>query len=104
MAAYTLFDIWQVTDQDAFGLYASEVMAAAKLFGGVHLVASGAPAALDGQCIPRFVVLIEFPSREKAAAWYSSDLYAPLKKLRHASAESFFIVFSGLDEKNESTS
>jgi hypothetical protein len=39
--------------------------------------------------------MIEFPSLERAHAWYSSELYAPLRDLRHAASTSDAVFFDG---------
>ena len=41
-------------------------------------------------------VLIEFPSKELARAWYESDEYQALVGLRHRSATSNLVIVSGL--------
>ncbi|MBV8348146.1 MAG: DUF1330 domain-containing protein [Mycolicibacterium sp.] len=41
-------------------------------------------------------VLIEFPSKELARAWYESDEYQAVVGLRHRSATSNLVIVSGL--------
>jgi len=41
-------------------------------------------------------VLIEFPSKELARAWYESDEYQAMAGLRHSSATSNLVIVSGL--------
>ena len=43
-------------------------------------------------------VLIEFPSREIARAWYESDEYQAVVGLRHRSAKSNLVIVSGYPE------
>jgi uncharacterized protein (DUF1330 family) len=43
-------------------------------------------------------VLIEFPSKERARAWYESDEYQAVAGLRHNSATSNLVMVSGLPE------
>ena len=40
-------------------------------------------------------VLIEFPSKELARAWYESDEYQAVVGLRHGSATSNLVIASG---------
>ena len=40
-------------------------------------------------------VLIEFPSKERAQAWYASDEYQAVVRLRHNSATSNLVIVSG---------
>jgi uncharacterized protein (DUF1330 family) len=46
--------------------------------------------------IPSFLVIIEFPSLEKAYEWYNSDDYTELKALRLAAAESIAVFIEGM--------
>jgi uncharacterized protein (DUF1330 family) len=41
-------------------------------------------------------VVIEFPSKELARAWYESDEYQAVAGLRHGSATSNLVIVSGL--------
>jgi uncharacterized protein (DUF1330 family) len=41
-------------------------------------------------------VLVEFPSKELARAWYESDEYQAVVGLRHRSATSNLVIISGL--------
>ncbi|GAA4724214.1 DUF1330 domain-containing protein [Nocardioides endophyticus] len=96
MTGYVLFDVQNVLDEEAFKNYESQVVATTAQFDGVYRVVSGDARALEGSWDPRFVVLIEFPSREKAEEWYGSEAYAPLKKIRQSSADCIGVIFSGV--------
>jgi uncharacterized protein (DUF1330 family) len=104
MTAYVLFDIREITDQETFELYKSQVLPTTQQYDGAYRVVSGAPRTLEGEWDPKFVVLIEFPSRERAEEWYDSDAYTSIRKLRQSSADSIGVMLSGVDETNESTS
>jgi uncharacterized protein (DUF1330 family) len=41
------------------------------------------------------LVLIRFPTAERALAWYGSDEYAPLHHIREQSARTKMIFFEG---------
>jgi uncharacterized protein (DUF1330 family) len=47
-------------------------------------VVSDSPETVEGDWRPGRVVVLEFPSREDALAWYHSPEYAEIKKLRFA--------------------
>jgi uncharacterized protein (DUF1330 family) len=103
MTAYVLFDIQNVSDEETFKRYESQVMATTAQFDGVYRVVSGDARALEGSWDPRFVVLLEFPSRARAEEWYDSDAYAPLKKLRQSSTDCIGVILSGTDETMRSS-
>ena len=50
--------------------------------GAKLLLASPNPTVLEGEWEPTWTVVIEFPDRATALRWYSSEEYAPLKRLR----------------------
>lgn len=61
-------------------------------FGAMRVLASKAGwlEVLEGDPVDT-VVLMRFPSREEAMAWYQSDVYVEARKIRQAAAE--FNVF-----------
>jgi uncharacterized protein (DUF1330 family) len=54
------------------------------------------PVSLEGDPF-RAVVLIEFPDRDTAEAWYNSEEYRPLRELRMKAAPGRAILFEGRD-------
>jgi uncharacterized protein (DUF1330 family) len=64
-----------VTNPEAYAVYASQVPQTIAAFGGKYLVRGGHATQLEGQAQGERNVVIEFPSREIAEAWYNSDAY-----------------------------
>jgi uncharacterized protein (DUF1330 family) len=54
-------------------------------YGGKTLGA-GPVRAVEGEWHPPRVVLVEFPNMDSLQAWYRSEEYAPLLRLRHEGA------------------
>jgi uncharacterized protein (DUF1330 family) len=52
---------------------------------------------LEGSWSATRTVLVEFPSREEAKAWYDSDAYQTLAQHRFASSAADIILIQGLD-------
>lgn len=92
MATYCLFDNLEITDPDALAEYASRAAATVEQYGGLYLLIGGDFERKEGTWEPTFPVLIEFPDRASADAWYDSPEYAPLKALRQGSGR-FNAVF-----------
>jgi len=42
------------------------------------------------------MVVVEFPDKAAALAWYESDMYRPLRELRQASAEAVILLAEGV--------
>jgi len=95
MAAYIVVDV-TVTDPATFETYRQQVPETLVPFGGRFLVRGGATETLEGAWAPRRVVVLEFPDRERAKAWWSSPAYAGPKALRQASARTEMILVDGV--------
>jgi len=59
--------------------------------GGRTLVANE-PRVLEGDWNPRRVVVIEFPTMDALQAWYKSEEYAPLIRIRNEGAKTRMIA------------
>lgn len=70
-----------ITNPDAYAAYAAEVPQTIATFGGKYLVRGGQATQVEGQSPGDRHVVIEFPSRDAAEAWYSSDAYQAI--IRH---------------------
>ena len=87
-----------VTVADPEAYRASGYMAMAEdsvtTFGGRFMVRGGDPLALEGEAPGERIVILEFPSREQAAAFHASAHYAPAITLRQSLADSRLILLS----------
>lgn len=95
MAAYLIADI-EVTDAAAFEAYRQAVVATIAARGGRYLVRGGAVDVAEGDWQPKRLVILEFPTREAALAWYRSADYAPLLALRGRAARSNVVFVDGV--------
>lgn len=66
-------------------------------FGGRFLVRGGDAAALEGPALTERVVVLEFPTRDDAAAFHASEMYAPALALRQSFATSRLTLLSGYE-------
>jgi uncharacterized protein (DUF1330 family) len=95
MVAYVIVDI-EVTDSVAFERYKNAITANIAAFGGRYLARGGATEVLEGNWIPKRLVILEFPNMARLKEWYHSPEYAPLLDLRKASASSNLVVTDGI--------
>jgi uncharacterized protein (DUF1330 family) len=95
MAAYVIAQV-EITDPQAFERYRAEVPATLTAFGGRFIVRGGASEMLEGDWQPKRLVIIEFPDRATAKAWWSSQAYAAPKALRQRSAHTELIIIDGV--------
>ena len=92
MAAYVVAQI-EVTDRAAYDEYRKGVQATVAAHGGRFLVRGGAVEVLEGDFVPKRVVVIEFPDADALKRWYRSPEYRPLLELRkRASKGSLYMV------------
>ena len=86
----------KVTNREKYKEYVSQVSAVVKKFGGEYLVRNGEYQVVEGEDnFPR-IVIIKFPTYEKALEWYNSDEYKPIKEIRLANSEGSNIVIRGI--------
>jgi uncharacterized protein (DUF1330 family) len=95
MTAYVIAQI-EVTDPAQFEDYRRQVPATLALYGGRYVVRGGEHETLEGAWQPQRIVILEFPDRERAKAWWSSQEYAPIKRLRQGAARTELIVIDGV--------
>jgi uncharacterized protein (DUF1330 family) len=86
-----------VTDPEAYSEYRDGVLATVEPHGGKYLVRGGAFDCLEGDWPDERVVVLEFPSPEQARAWYESDDYQALAKIRHSSSRGDLILVAGAE-------
>ena len=94
MSAYVVVDV-EVTDPAGFEEYRQQVPASIARFGGRYIVRGGNAETLEGSWAPKRVVILEFPDRATARAWWSSQDYAAAKALRQRCARTQLIVVDG---------
>ena len=95
MAAYVVVQL-EIHDPDTYSRYKALVPSSIAKYGGRFLARGGPTTPLEGSWLPPRLVILEFPSVERARAWWSSQEYAPAKSLRHASAKTEMLLIEGV--------
>ncbi|MBL7874291.1 MAG: DUF1330 domain-containing protein [Cyclobacteriaceae bacterium] len=67
-----------------------------KNFEGRFIVRGGKTETLEGEWNPQRIVVLEFPTIEKAKGWWASEEYAPAKALRQRTAHTKMIMVEGI--------
>ena len=94
MSAYVVVDI-HVKDPARYEEYKRLAGPSVTAFGGRYLVRGGAVTKLEGEWTPARFVLLEFPSAAHAKEWWNSDMYRPIKAIRHETARSHMVLVEG---------
>lgn len=95
MAAYVLVNV-EITNSAGFAEYRKLVPATIAAFGGRFLTRGGATEVLEGEWIPKRLVILEFPDVATIKAWYHSPEYQQLLELRKRTATSDFVIIDGV--------
>jgi uncharacterized protein (DUF1330 family) len=85
-----------IHDPAGMRAYGQAVGASLAEGGATLLVADSKPQVLEGEWHGNQTVVLEFESVEAARAWYDSDSYGAAMPLRHAAADSNFVIVSGV--------
>jgi uncharacterized protein (DUF1330 family) len=96
MPAYLVADI-DIHDAERYKAYVAHVPALIAKHGGRYRVRGGACRALEGDWAPSRLIVLEFPSRESALAFYEDPEYAPYKDLRRSSTATRLILADGYE-------
>jgi len=95
MPAYLIAEV-EITNPEGYAEYAKVVPATVEKFGGKFLARGGKVHPVEGDWPERRRVLIEFPSIERAKAWWDSAEYAKPKEMRRANSNGRLIFLEGV--------
>jgi len=96
MKGYIIVDV-KVTNPARYEDYKKLTPGSLKPFDGKFIVRGGKSETLEGDWKPERIVVLEFPSLERAKAWWSSDGYAPAKAIRQAASITKMLVIEGFE-------
>lgn len=94
MSAYIIARITVAQPED-YLTYANQTVALAERFGGRFLVKGGMQTVLEGNSPERHVI-VEFPDREAALAWYNSPEYRRILPIALASSQRDIVIVDGI--------
>ena len=86
-----------VTNPEGYAFYASRVPATIEATGGKYLVRGGHITQLEGHSQGDRHVVLEFPSRAVAEAWYKGDAYQAILPHRLANSTGSLVLVDGYE-------
>jgi uncharacterized protein (DUF1330 family) len=95
MPAYVVVEV-EVKDPQSYEEYKLLAPPPIAAYGGRYLARGGRTEVLEGEWSPKRLVILEFPSLERAKEWWASAEYAEAKALRQRSASTRMVVVDGL--------
>ena len=102
MNAYAIAHLQSVRLGPDIVRYLEEIDATLAPFGGRFLVHGAQPEVKEGE-FPGNIVIIQFPDRAKAEAWYASPAYRAILLLRTENAEGPVIIVDGVSDRHRAT-
>lgn len=96
MSAFVIVDT-KITNPEAYEEYKLLAKPIAEQYGGAYRTRGGEMEVAETDLwAPTRVVIIEFPSMEKARAFYHSEEYKPVKPIRRANAQCTAFIVEGV--------
>lgn len=95
MAAYVIVEM-EVTDPVGIEEYRTLAAASVAAYGGRFIVRGGQTEMLEGDWRPKRLVVLEFPSVERAKEWWASKEYGAARAIRERAAKTRMIVAEGV--------
>ena len=94
MAAYVIVEI-DITDPVGYEEYRKLAPPTVSAYGGKFVVRGGQVEVLEGNWVPKRLVVLEFESMKRAKEWWASKEYSAAKQVRQRTAITNMIVVEG---------
>jgi uncharacterized protein (DUF1330 family) len=95
MPAYLIARI-EVTDWERYRQYVEATPGVISRYGGKFIVRGGQSVVLEGEPETRRLVVIEFPTLERAQEFFHSPEYTRVKQLRTGASVGQFLAVDGI--------
>lgn len=94
MAAYVLVEL-SIYDKELYEEYKQLTPETIQAYGGKFVIRGGPSEHLEGDWDPERIVLLEFPSAERAREWWHSEEYTRARLIRQRAAHTNMIILKG---------
>jgi uncharacterized protein (DUF1330 family) len=95
MPAYVIVNV-TVRDPARYEEYKQLATPTVSAYGGRYVARGGPVEVREGGWAPSRLVILEFPTVERARAWWDSPEYAPAKAVRQSCADTQLVIAEGL--------
>ena len=96
MSAYVIVNV-KVHDPETYKEYVKLSPISISAHGGRFLARAGKSEVLEGDIPANRMVVLEFPSYERAKEWWDSEMYRMPKALRQSASEASMILVDGVE-------
>lgn len=97
MPAYVIVDV-KISNPKEYEEYKKLTPSSIAAFDGRFIVRGGRTENLEGNWQPERIVILEFPSLDRAKQWWNSSEHAPAKSIRQKSATTEMIIVEGYSD------
>ena len=94
MSVYLVVDI-TVRDLEMYKEYVRKAPSYIEKYGGIYRVRGGEVETQEGEWSPQRLVVVEFPTREKAKAFLNDPGYRAVAAIRHQAAITNMVLADG---------
>jgi uncharacterized protein (DUF1330 family) len=94
MSAYVIVNV-DTKQPEEYEHYKEMAQKTVARYGGSYLVRGGPMSVMEGTWKPTRIVILEFPTYEKALEWWHSGEYAPAKELRQRLSTTDLLIVDG---------
>jgi uncharacterized protein (DUF1330 family) len=102
MTTYAIADLHNVKLGPAIVEYLEKIDATLAPYGGRYIVHGGPKTVLEGSWAGDIVILA-FPSRAQAEAWYASPAYRAIATLRRDNSDGDVVLIDGVEDGHRAT-
>ena len=95
MPAYVISEVTEVVDTALMEKYRSLAQVTIAQHGGRYLVRGGAFETVEGHWAPQRMIVVEFPTMEKAKEWYRSPEYAEALEISRLALKRRLMLVNG---------
>lgn len=96
MPAYVIVQV-EITDDEKYDRYKALTPDTIRRYEGKFIVRGGRSESLEGDWTVERLVILEFPSYDRAKEWYRSPEYQAAKAVREGGANMVFTLVEGFD-------
>jgi uncharacterized protein (DUF1330 family) len=95
MPAYVIYQ-GEVTDPERYAQYRPLAAESIEAAGGRYLARGGEIEVLEGEPPPGRTVVVQFPDRQAALAWYHGEAYTAARAVREGACRARMYVVDGV--------
>jgi len=95
--AYIIVEI-EVADPVGYEEYKKQAADTVHKYGGQYIVRGGKTEVLEGNWKPKRIVILKFPTVDRAKEWLNCEEYREPRKLRHATSKTNMLLIEGFDD------